>query len=110
MWLPVVKDQVQHLEMARAMAQRFNHYFGETLKEPQELVQEDVAVVPGIDGRKMSKSYNNGIEPLAAPKELKKQVMAIVTDSKGLEDVKDPETCHIVQLYNILPHPKNSMR
>jgi len=97
--VPVGKDQVQHLEMARSMAQRFNHYFGETLKEPKELVREDVATIPGIDGRKMSKSYDNGIEPLSSPKALKKQVMAIVTDSKGLEDKKDPDTCNIVNLY-----------
>lgn len=99
--VPVGKDQIQHVEMARAMAQRFNHYFGETLKEPQELVQENVATVPGIDGRKMSKSYGNGIVPLEAPKKVKKQVMAIVTDSKELEDVKDPDTCHIVKLYEL---------
>ncbi|MBS1984886.1 MAG: tryptophan--tRNA ligase [Bdellovibrionales bacterium] len=100
--VPVGKDQVQHLEMARAIAQRFNFHFGDTLKEPKELVQENVAVIPGIDGRKMSKSYSNGIEPLAPAKEVKKQVMAIVTDSKGLDDVKDPDTCHIVALYKLL--------
>lgn len=104
--VPVGKDQIQHVEMARAMAQRFNHYFGETLKEPQELVRENVAVVPGIDGRKMSKSYNNGIVPLDPPKKLKKQVMAIVTDSKELEDVKDPDACHIVKLYELFASPE----
>lgn len=97
--VPVGKDQVQHIEMARAIAQRFNFHFGQTFKEPQEMIQADVAVVPGIDGRKMSKSYNNGIDVLAPAKELKKQVMAIVTDSKGLEDPKDPTTCHIFALY-----------
>ncbi len=99
--VPVGKDQVQHLEMARAIAARFNHHFGDTLKEPKELLQESVAIVPGIDGRKMSKSYDNGIEPLASAKTLKKQVMAIVTDSKGLEDVKDPTTCNIFALYKL---------
>ena len=99
--VPVGKDQVQHLEMARAIAARFNHYYGDTLKEPKELLQESVAIVPGIDGRKMSKSYDNGIEPLASAKALKKQVMAIVTDSKGLEDVKDPTTCNIFALYKL---------
>jgi tryptophanyl-tRNA synthetase len=103
--VPVGQDQVQHIEMARAMAQRFNHYYGETLKEPKELVQANVAVVPGVDGRKMSKSYNNGIEPLSSPKELKKQVMNIVTDSKGLEDKKDPDTCNIVALYKFFATP-----
>ncbi len=103
--VPVGKDQIQHLEMARAIAQRFNFHFGETFKEPKELIQENVAVVPGIDGRKMSKSYNNGIDPFAPAKELKKQVMAIVTDSKGLDDPKDPDTCHIVSLYKLFASP-----
>ena len=99
--VPVGKDQVQHVEMARAIAKRFNHHFGDTLKEPLELVRPEVAVVPGIDGRKMSKSYGNGIEPLKSSKEVKKQVMAIVTDSKGLEDVKDPSSCNILALYRL---------
>jgi len=100
--VPVGKDQQQHLEMARAIAKRFNHFFGPVFKEPKELIREDVAVVPGIDGAKMSKSKGNGIDPLLESKALKKQVMAIVTDSKGLEDIKDPSTCNIVQLYKLL--------
>ncbi len=110
--VPVGKDQVQHLEMTRAMAQRLNHYHGNVLKEPKERLQAEVATVPGIDGRKMSKSYNNGIEPLLPLKELKKQVMAIVTDSKGLEDVKDPETCNIFALYKLVSSidEQNEMR
>ncbi len=99
--VPVGKDQIQHVEMARAMAQRFNYLFGETLKEPQEKVKKEVATVPGTDGRKMSKSYGNGIEPLIAEKKLKKQIMSIVTDSKELEDVKDPENCAVVDLYRL---------
>ncbi len=99
--VPVGKDQLQHLEMSRAIAKRFNHHFGETFKEPQELIQNNVAVVPGIDGRKMSKSYNNGIDPLSPAKNVKKQVMAIVTDSKGLEEPKDPDTCNIVSLFKL---------
>ncbi|NCN26509.1 tryptophan--tRNA ligase [bacterium] len=97
--VPVGKDQIQHLEMARAIAKRFNHIYGDTLKEPTELIKEDVAVVPGTDGQKMSKSYGNGIDPLLPSKQLKKQVMSIVSDSKELEDIKDPDTCHIVALY-----------
>jgi tryptophanyl-tRNA synthetase len=98
--VPVGKDQLQHLEMARAMAKRFNHFYGDSvLKEPQEHMSPEVAVVPGIDGQKMSKSYNNGIEPFASPKELKKQVLSIVTDSKGLEEAKDPSHCNIMALY-----------
>jgi len=100
--VPVGKDQIQHIEMARSMAQRFNHYFGETLKEPQELVQTSVGVVPGIDGQKMSKSTGNGIDVLQPAKKVKKQVMAIVTDSKELEDKKDPTNCNIVNLYKLM--------
>lgn len=103
--VPVGKDQLQHLEMARAIAKRFNHLYGDTLKEPQELIKEDVATIPGIDGQKMSKSYNNGIEPLLPSSDLKKQVMSIVSDSKGLEEPKDPETCHIVNLYKFFASP-----
>ena len=105
--VPVGKDQVQHLEMARAIAARFNHHHNapnleDTLKEPLEMVKEEVAVVPGTDGRKMSKSYDNGIDPFAtSDKELKKQIMAIVSDSKDLEDIKDPSNCNIVALYKL---------
>lgn len=106
--VPVGKDQLQHLEMTRAIAKRFNHHFGETFKEPKELIQSEVAVVPGIDGRKMSKSYNNGIEPLLDPKTVKKQVMAIVSDSKGLEEPKDPNTCNIFALYKLLATPEET--
>jgi tryptophanyl-tRNA synthetase len=104
--VPVGKDQLQHLEMAREIVRRFNYYFGEnSLKEPKAFVREEVAVVPGIDGRKMSKSYGNGIDPFLSAKEVKKQVMAIVTDSKGLEDKKDPDTCNIVALYRLFATP-----
>lgn len=106
--VPVGKDQIQHLEMARAIAQRFNYTYGETLKEPKELVQSDVATVPGTDGRKMSKSYNNGIEPLAPEKKLKSQVMSIVTDSKALEDIKDPDTDNVFAIYKLLASPEET--
>ncbi|HVJ64560.1 MAG TPA: tryptophan--tRNA ligase [Bdellovibrionota bacterium] len=100
--VPVGRDQVQHLEMARAIAGRFNHYHGNVLKEPQEHVDDRVAVVPGIDGRKMSKSYGNGIEPFGTTdKALKQQVMAIVSDSKGVEEPKDPDTSNIVAIYKL---------
>ena len=104
--VPVGKDQLQHLEMTREVGRRFNHAFGsQVFKEPKELIREDVAVVPGTDGRKMSKSYNNGIEPLSPPKKLKQQIGGIVTDSKGLEDVKDPDTDNIVKLYKLFATP-----
>jgi tryptophanyl-tRNA synthetase len=100
--VPVGKDQAQHVEMARAGAKRLNHYYGDVLKEPKELIQEDVGVVPGIDGRKMSKSYGNGIDPFLPANQVKKQVMAIVTDSKGLDDVKDPDSDNVVALYKLM--------
>lgn len=115
--VPVGKDQVQHLEMARDMATWFNVAFmgapaggnvgeepkwdGRMLKKPAALVQEQTAIVPGVDGQKMSKSYDNYIAVFASAKELKKGVMAIKTDSKGLEDPKDPDTCNVFALYKL---------
>ena len=100
--VPVGADQIQHLEMTRDMAQKFNNHFGgEFLKLPEARVREEVATVPGIDGRKMSKSYGNLIEPLLASKKLRKQVMQIETDSTALEDPKDPSTCTVVALYKL---------
>lgn len=104
--VPVGNDQLQHVEMARQLAQRFNHYYGEVFKKPEPVVQAGTALVPGVDGvRKMSKSYGNFIEPLATEKVLKAQVMSIVTDSLGLEDKKDPDTSAIVTLYKLLASP-----
>lgn len=99
--VPVGKDQVQHLEMTRDMAGYFNHAFGkEIFPLPDELL--DVApVVPGVDGRKMSKSYGNTIDIFAEGKQLKQSVMRIVTDSKTVEDVKDPDTCNVFALYTL---------
>ncbi len=105
--VPVGKDQVQHLEMTRDMAQRFNHVFGEgTLRLPQAMVREEVMTITGLDGRKMSKSYDNTIEALLPSKQLKKRLMQIVTDSKGLEEPKDPETCNIFALYRYFSTPE----
>jgi tryptophanyl-tRNA synthetase len=81
--VPVGQDQKQHIEYARDTAEKFNRIYGETFKLPKELIQESVAVVPGIDGRKMSKSYGNTIELFAAKDAIVKSVMAIVTDSSG---------------------------
>lgn len=100
--VPVGQDQKQHIEMSRDIAQTFNNLFGETFKIPEPLIKKEVAVVPGIDGQKMSKSYGNTIEIFADDSVLKKQVMSIVTDSKGLEDKKDPETCNVVKIYKLL--------
>lgn len=100
--VPVGKDQKQHLEMARDIAQKFNTHYGEVLKLPEPLISDDVGVVPGLDGEKMSKSKNNVISIFASDAQWKKQVMAIVTDSKGLEDPKDPDSCHVYNIYKLL--------
>lgn len=105
--VPVGQDQVQHLEMARDMAQKFNASFGQdALKLPQALVRKEVATVPGTDGRKMSKSYGNLIEPLLPPKKLRKQCMAIQTDSTPMEDPKDPDSCNVFALYKFFASPE----
>lgn len=96
--VPVGKDQIQHVEMARDIATSFNHTYGEILTLPVSKVDANVATVPGTDGAKMSKSYNNTIDMFGTKKALKKQVMGIVTDSKGLEDIKDYENCNIYTL------------
>lgn len=101
--VPVGQDQKQHLEMARDLANRFNHTYGTTiLKQPEPLISQDVAVVPGTDGLKMSKSKSNIVSIFASDKQWKKQIMSIVTSSEGLDDPKDPETCHVFKIYSLL--------
>lgn len=100
--VPVGKDQLQHLEITRDVASRFNHQMGETFVLPEASISEEVKIIPGTDGEKMSKSRNNFIDVFLPEKELKKQVMSIVTDSKGLEEAKDPETCHVFSIYKLL--------
>lgn len=99
--VPVGKDQKQHLEMARDIARRFNLQFGEVLKIPEPDILTDVAVVPGIDGRKMSKSYNNAIYPFAPDKQLKKSVMAIETDSAPVEEAKPYKDTPLFDIYRL---------
>ena len=99
--VPVGQDQKQHIEMARDIALRFNHTYGEDLLVlPEPYIPEEVAVVPGVDGRKMSKSYGNAIAMFAAPGEIKKAVMGIVTDSTPVEAPKDPGT-HLFSLWSL---------
>ncbi len=100
--VPVGKDQLQHLEMARDVASRFNHRMGETLVEPEALISEDVQIVPGTDGHKMSKSRQNTINLFQPDKALRKQIMGIQTDSKELHEPKDPDTCNVFALYRLL--------
>jgi tryptophanyl-tRNA synthetase len=97
--VPVGKDQIQHVEMTRDIANSFNnHYKTDILVLPEAKVDEIVATVPGTDGAKMSKSYGNTIDMFGDAKTIKKQVMGVVTDSKGLDDIKDPTTCNIYKL------------
>lgn len=97
--VPVGKDQVQHVEIARDIAQRVNHVFGDVLTLPEAYVMNDVAVIPGLDGRKMSKSYGNVIPLFLPPNQLKKTINKIVTDSTPPEVAKDPEASLIFQIY-----------
>ena len=99
--VPVGQDQKQHVEYARDTAQKFNSTFGETFKIPEALIMKEVAVVPGTDGKKMSKSYKNTIPLFGTDEEIKKAVMKIVTDSKGTDEPKDPETCNIFKLHKL---------
>ncbi len=105
--VPVGKDQKQHLEITRDIAIKFNQQYGkDVFVIPEERIREEVAVVPGLDGQKMSKSYNNTIEIFGKEKEIRSKVMKVVTDSKGLEDIKDPSTCNIVALYKLFASPE----
>jgi tryptophanyl-tRNA synthetase len=100
--VPVGKDQVQHIEMAQDIAQSVNaNYRQEVLKVPQPAVRENVAVVPGLDGRKMSKSYGNTIPLFTPEKNLRKLIMRIVTNSQGIEEPKDPGSSQIFLLYKL---------
>lgn len=107
-FVPVGKDQKQHLEIARDIASALNRTVGqEVLKLPEALIREEVMTIPGTDGRKMSKSYKNTIDIFAPEKELKKQVMSIVTDSTPLEEPKNPDTCTVFALYSLLASPSH---
>ena len=100
--VPVGRDQKQHVEVTRDIAIKFNNQFGdEVFTIPKESIRESVAVVPGVDGQKMSKSYDNTIELFGGKKATRKQVMRIVTDSTTLEDPKDPDGCNVFALYRL---------
>lgn len=101
--VPVGKDQMQHIEMARDVAQRLNNSVGKDLLVlPEAIIQEDVQFIPGTDGGKMSKSRNNYINIFLSDKELRKQVMKIETDSTPMEEPKNPDTCNVYKLYKLL--------
>jgi tryptophanyl-tRNA synthetase len=99
--VPVGRDQKQHVEIARDLAIRLNNELGDILTVPEPYILDESAVVPGLDGEKMSKSYGNTIDIFDEPKALKKRVMSIVTDSTPVEDPKDPEKCTVFQLYTL---------
>ena len=100
--VPVGKDQQQHLEMTRDIAGSFNYTYGDTLVLPETQIDERVMTIPGTDGQKMSKSYDNFIDIFLPEKKLRKQIMGIVTDSTPLEEPKDCSSCNVFQLYQLM--------
>jgi tryptophanyl-tRNA synthetase len=105
-YVPVGKDQLQHLEMTRDVASRFNHAMGEAFVIPEAKINDGTMYVPGTDGNKMSKSRDNFINIFLPKKQLKKQIMGIQTDSTPLEDPKDPDSCNVFALYKIMAKPE----
>ncbi len=107
-FVPVGKDQRQHLEMARDIASSFNNQYGETFVLPEAKIEEEVMTVPGTDGQKMSKSYGNILDIFLPDKELRKQVMSIVTDSTPMEAPKNPDTDNVYAIYKLLGTPEQT--
>jgi tryptophanyl-tRNA synthetase len=108
--VPVGRDQVQHIEMARDIAASFNRRYGKHLVLPEALVDDPVAILPGLDGRKMSKSYGNSIPLFASPAEMKKRIFAIVTDSRVPGEPKDSERSALFQIYQAFATPEETTR
>jgi tryptophanyl-tRNA synthetase len=103
--VPVGKDQKQHVEMARDIAQKFNHTFGETFVLPEADIQKNVQTIPGLDGQKMSKSYGNTIPIFAEEKVLRKKIMSIKTESKSLGEPLNPDTCNVFVFHKLFENP-----
>ncbi len=103
--IPVGKDQKQHVEMARDIAQKFNNEYGETFVLPEPQIAEEVQTIPGLDGQKMSKSYGNTVEIFADEATMKKQIMSIKTDSKELGEPLDPDNCLVFQFHTLFENP-----
>lgn len=103
--VPVGKDQKQHVEMSRDIAQKFNNKYGETFVLPEPDIAENVQTIPGLDGQKMSKSYGNTLPIFADEKVLKKKIMSIKTESKNLGDPLNPETCHVFAFHKLFENP-----
>ncbi len=108
-YVPVGKDQQQHLEITRDIATGFNNKYGETFVIPEVKIDKTVMTVPGIDGNKMSKSYNNTIDIFLPQKQLRKKIMSIVTDSTPLEAPKNPDTCNVFALYQLLADDEQTL-
>ena len=106
--VPVGRDQIQHIEMARDIAQRFNHLYGNHLVLPEALIEESVATLPGLDGRKMSKSYDNTIPLFASREQLQKLIAGIVTDSRLPGQAKDPQGSALFQIYQAFATPSET--
>ena len=104
-FVPVGKDQRQHVEMARDIASTFNNLYGETFIVPEVRIEEEVMTIPGTDGEKMSKSYGNFIDIFLPDKELRKQVMSIVTDSTPIEAPKNPDNDKVIAIYQLMATP-----
>ena len=107
-FVPVGKDQRQHLEIARDIATIFNNHYGETFVVPESKIEEQVMTIPGTDGQKMSKSYGNIIDIFLPDKELRKQVLGIVTDSTPLESPKNPDTDNVFAIYSLVATPQET--
>ena len=103
--IPVGKDQKQHVEIARDVAQKFNHIYGKTFVLPEADISEEVMIIPGLDGQKMSKSYGNTIQIFADEKSIKKKVMSIQTKSIKLGEPIDPETCNVFAFHRLFKNP-----
>ena len=106
--VPVGDDQVQHVEVCRDLAGTFNHLYGDVFTLPKARVLGTAARVPGTDGQKMSKSYDNTIQVFEEPAKVKKKIMRITTDSRPMEDPKDPETDHLFELYRLMASPEET--
>ncbi|MCK4501921.1 MAG: tryptophan--tRNA ligase [Desulfuromonadales bacterium] len=106
--VPVGKDQKQHLEVARDIAIKYNNEYGDVFTVPDPEIDDDVATVPGLDGRKMSKSYGNTIDLFLEEKAMRKQIMRIVTDPTPIEEAKNPDNCNIFQIYRLFLNKKET--
>lgn len=104
--VPVGADQKQHIEVTRDIAEKFNTIYGELFVLPKDHILESVAVIPGVDGRKMSKSYNNTIEIFEPESSVKKKIMRMVTDSTPVEEPKDPDKCNLFALLRLVASPE----